>query len=216
MIPRKSCGNVLRRDAKRVRSKLATPEPGLLYHQPSIGSMVYHVQFEHWVPFPLEQVFLFFANPGNLPRIMPPATGTELVRLNLVPPPGVPPVQSTITDQRPLAGAGSEIVTTFRVTPFLPFRARWIARITEFEWNRHFADVQKKGPFKHFHHRHEFASQNRNGVAGTTVRDVIEYEVGFAFLGTLAQKLFVARQLHRTFEYRQRALERVLRTPRSI
>jgi hypothetical protein len=24
--------------------------------------------------------------------------------------------------------------------PFLPFRAQWIALITEFEWNHHFAD----------------------------------------------------------------------------
>ena len=52
--------------------------------------MVHLVQFEQWVPVPIERVFLFFANPGNLPRIMPPQTGTELVRLKLVPPPGIP------------------------------------------------------------------------------------------------------------------------------
>ena len=129
-----------------------------------MGSMIHSVQFEQWVPVPLERVFLFFANPSNLPRIMPPQTGTELVRLKLVPPPGIAEESATITDRAPLAGAGSEIVTSFRVVPFLPFRAQWTALITEFEWNHHFADVQKRGPFKSFHHRHEL--RRRNAEAG--------------------------------------------------
>ena len=126
--------------------------------------MVHVAQFEQWVPVPIERVFLFFANPGNLPRIMPPRTGTELVRLKLVPPPGVAEERATITDRPPLAGAGSEIVTSFRLLPLLPFRAQWIALVTEFEWNHHFADVQKKGPFKSFHHRHQLTSETRDQV----------------------------------------------------
>jgi len=47
-------------------------------------------------------------------------------------------------------------------------------------------------------HRHEFASESRNGLGGTIVRDVIEYEIGFGFLSALAQRLFVSRQLRRT------------------
>ena len=172
--------------------------------------MVHLAQFEQWVPVPIERVFLFFANPGNLPRIMPPRTGTELVRVKMVPPPGVAEERATITDRAPLAGAGSEIVTSFRLVPFLPFRAQWIALITEFEWNHHFADVQKKGPFRSFHHRHEVAGQTRNQVKGTVIRDVIEYEVGFGRIGELAQKIFVSWQLQRTFAYRQKALERLL------
>lgn len=79
---------------------------------------------------------------------MPPETRTELLELRLVPPPGS---SASISDRDALAGIGSEIATSFRVAPFLPFRACWIAVITEFEWNHHFADVQKKGPFKSFH-----------------------------------------------------------------
>jgi ligand-binding SRPBCC domain-containing protein len=119
----------------------------------------YRLQFEQWVPVPLQQVFLFFANPGNLPRIMPPQIGIEILRLRLVPPAGVVTDQATITDLQPCAGSGSEIVTSFRILPFLPFRALWIALITEFEWDHHFADVQKKGPFQLFYHRHEFSPE---------------------------------------------------------
>ena len=46
------------------------------------------------------------------------------------------------------------------------------------------------------------------------VRDVIEYDVGFGWLGELAQKLFVSRQLQRTFAYRQKALEKLFRKDR--
>jgi ligand-binding SRPBCC domain-containing protein len=172
--------------------------------------MLHRAQFAQWVAAPVERVFLFFANPGNLPRIMPPESGTELLRVTLVAPPGVSPVQSTVTDQTPLAGAGSEIVTSFRIVRFLPFRARWIARIVAFEWNHFFEDVQEKGPFKSFHHRHELVAEERNGIVGTVVRDLIEYEVGFGVIGEWAQRFFVARKFEKTFEYRQQALEKLL------
>ena len=40
---------------------------------------VYQARFEEWVPAAVDRVFLFFANPGNLPRIMPPATRNQMV-----------------------------------------------------------------------------------------------------------------------------------------
>lgn len=172
--------------------------------------MMQRAQFEQWVPFPLERVFLFFANPGNLPRIMPPQTGAELLGLRLVAPPGISPVRSTVTDAPPLAGVGSEIFTAFRLVPFLPFRGRWTALITEFEWNHEFADVQKKGPFQKFHHRHSFRSETRDGQTGTLVRDEIEYDVGWGALGNLVQRFFIGPQLRKVFEYRQRALPGLL------
>jgi ligand-binding SRPBCC domain-containing protein len=172
--------------------------------------MIHRIQFEQWVPLAIEKVFLFFANPSNLPRIMPPETRTELAVLRLVPPPTVPIGQTVIANLNSLAGVGSEIVTSFRPLASLPFRAQWIALITEFEWNHYFADIQKKGPFKRFQHRHEFSAETRNGASGTTVRDVIEYDPGFGVLGALAQRLFIAPSLKQTFEYRQKMLEKLL------
>jgi ligand-binding SRPBCC domain-containing protein len=169
--------------------------------------MPFQATFEHWVPFPLERVFLFFADPGNLPRIMPPATETRLDRLTLVPPPNQP---GSSPRDAGLAGVGSLIVTSFRLLPALPFRAQWVARITEFEWNHYFADTQDKGPFRSFHHRHEFAPLSRDGVSGTIVRDRIEYEVGFGLAGRIAQRLFVGPQMARAFRHRQQALEALL------
>ena len=60
--------------------------------------MIHRVEFEQWVPVAIEKVFLFFANPNNLPRIMPPETRTEIAALRLVPPPTVPSGQQAIRE----------------------------------------------------------------------------------------------------------------------
>ena len=73
----------------------------------------------------IEKVFLFFANPQNLPCIMPPANRNEIG--------GVATYTSgwfreqQVDDVDQLAGVGSEIVTSFRPLPFIPWRTEWIA-----------------------------------------------------------------------------------------
>lgn len=172
--------------------------------------MAHRAQFEQWIPVEIEKVFLFFANPSNLPRIMPPSSGTELREVKLVAPPGYETGESTITDVQPLAGAGSEIITSFRLVPFLPFRGTWVARITESKWNDHFVDEQIKGPFKSFRHRHQLSRKTLDGIDGTQIQDVVDYEVGFGLLGEIANLLLIQRMLHRMFEYRQSAVTKLL------
>jgi ligand-binding SRPBCC domain-containing protein len=168
--------------------------------------MPHHLEFADWVPFPLPLVFAFFSNPQNLPRIMPAATQTKIDALHLVAPP--PPPDSAASPHT--AGVGTLIVTSFRMFPFLPLRAQWIARIVAFDWNHYFADEQRKGPFQRWHHRHQFQAEARSGVAGTLVKDVIDYEVGFGPLGALANALFIERQMRAMFASRQKTLPQLL------
>jgi ligand-binding SRPBCC domain-containing protein len=161
------------------------------------------LRFEQWVPVPLPRVFGFFSDPRNLPRIMPPQLGAELVRVNRVAPPGSPPGS-------PEAGVGTVIEVSVRPFPPLPARSLWVARIVEFERGRHFADVQDRGPFRRWEHRHEFEAREEGGNEGTVVRDVLEYEVGMGVLGELTERLIVGRQMARTFTHRQKTLEALL------
>jgi ligand-binding SRPBCC domain-containing protein len=55
------------------------------------------------------------------------------------------------------------------------------------------------GPFKTWHHHHEFAAEAKQDVSSPLVRDVIEYEVGLGWLGAMADTLFVRRQMESTF-----------------
>jgi ligand-binding SRPBCC domain-containing protein len=213
--PKASTGTILDRSraslvavAKAALVKIATAYP--TSYDPAgpfeSRTMPHHLEFEQWVPFPIERVFAFFSNPENLPRIMPAASATKIVHLTRMPPPSPPP--SANTGQA--AGARSTFVTSFRIFPFLPLRAQWIARITEFEWNHHFADVQEKGPFKTWHHRHEFKAEKREGVEGTLVRDLIDYDVGFGFAGSIANRFLVCPRLQETFRERQKILPSLL------
>jgi ligand-binding SRPBCC domain-containing protein len=160
-----------------------------------------HLEFKSWVGFPIEKVFLFFADPANLPRLMPPITDTRIDTVRLVPPP-VTSIQLTSEQQRSLAGIGSEIVTSFRVLPPLPLRGRWVAKITAFRWNEFFEDVQLQGPFKSWHHRHELVSEVREDKQGTLVIDKVAYAFGLGPFDPLIEAL-VSRQIEKIFTHRQ-------------
>lgn len=158
---------------------------------------------EHWVPAPIERVCRFFSDPHNLTVISPPSSGARLKSLHLVPPP-----LAFVDGAELLAVAGSRIVLSFRLLPYLPLRGSWTADIVDYQWLDHFRDVQVKGPFKKFEHTHTFIARQRNGTAGTVVRDHVEYDVGFGPAGALANALLVRRMLNQMFAFRQAATEK--------
>ncbi len=160
------------------------------------------IQLEQWVPVPLGDVFRFFADPHNLPRIMPRTLQARLDGLTIVPPKVAPE-----GNDPPAAGAGSEVLLSFRPFPFFPARASWLARIVEFEWNSYFVDVQARGPFRALRHRHGFRAENRGGRSGTVIEDLVEYDPGFGAVGRLADALLIHPMFRSTFEHRQRAVE---------
>jgi ligand-binding SRPBCC domain-containing protein len=165
---------------------------------------------EHWVPVSLPRVFAFFADPHNLPRIMPPSQGAKIIKLNLVPP--RLPEGAALRGVECMAGTGTEITFKFRVIPYVPVHERWTALITEFVYLDHFSDTQKLGPFKSWHHAHTFESKIVDGVEGTTVGDEVEYEVGFGVVGMTLEKFVFQRMMHGVFEHRKKALEAVFAT----
>lgn len=169
-------------------------------------AVISHAEFDQWVAVPLARVFLFFANPSNLPRIMPPWMQVHLERVQIIAPPEI----HTQVDGDLLAGVGSELEASYRTVPGLPFRIRSVARITYFAMNQRFEDIQAKGPFRSWRHCHEFQSEIRNGVSGTLVSDVIDFDAGFGLVGSVAQKFLILPQLKRTFGYRQKVLAELL------
>ena len=164
-----------------------------------------------WTPFPVELVFAFFANPGNLPHLMPKWQQARVESSRLIAPPPRPVAHDpALRFQSPVAGEGSEMAISFRPIAGIPFRIGWLAQITEFVWNSHFCDEQLKGPFKLWNHCHRIAAESRNGVAGTLITDEVEYTLPLGPLGAIANALFVRGQMNSTFAYRQRQLEQIL------
>ncbi len=157
-----------------------------------------HFQTDQRIPYPIEQVFAFFANPANLPNLMPAWQHARIEQATYVPPPPSPdpfPGSDRIT-----AGVGTRLTITIRPFPFSPIRASWDALIEDFRWLEGFCDVQLSGPFKYWRHCHTLEPHR----SGTLLHDAVEYELPLGPLSLLADKLFVHRQLAATFAHRQR------------
>jgi len=160
--------------------------------------MPYSFRSEQWLPYPVDAVFAFFANPENLPALMPPWQRVRIERLTLVPPRG----NGTQVPAK-AAGAGSRIVLNMRVVPGIPIRVRWDAEIIEYETNRHFTDRQVRGPFAFWQHNHHVRALDRNGPGVTVVTDEVNYEIPFSIFGHMAHALFLHQQIEKIFAYRR-------------
>jgi ligand-binding SRPBCC domain-containing protein len=169
--------------------------------------MRYTYNSEQFLPYPVELVFAFFANPDNLPRLMPPWQKARIEEAAIVPPPPRPP--NTPRFAAIAAGAGTKLTISFRPFPFAPLRVPWEADITDFAWNDRFCDDQVRGPFAYWHHCHNVSAATRPDatgalIQGTLLRDEVTYEPPLGPLGEFANRLILRRQLESTFNYRRK------------
>jgi len=176
----------------------------------TIEHMSERFETEQWVPYPVELVFAFFANPANLPHLMPRQFETQIEDARIQPPPPRP--LSAVPTRRfksVAAGVGSEILISFFPIPWVPRRVSWLACITEFEWNSHFCDAQMRGPFRAFNHRHGIKAEFRDGHEGTLISDLVEFELPYGWIGRIGSAI-VRRKLARSFMHRQKRLPEIL------
>jgi hypothetical protein len=147
---------------------------------------VHVLEREQVVPRPVDEVFAFFARAHNLQRITPPWLRFQV-----------------LTPGRIDMGSGTLIEYRLRVHA-VP--VRWISRIEEWESGRLFVDRQVRGPYRLWHHRHEFVTCPE----GTLVRDRVRYALPLGRLGVVAHAAFVRRDLERIFDFRRAAVARLL------
>ncbi len=107
-----------------------------------------------WVPAPIDEVFAFFDDPGNLGRLMPPPVRIRLMRVE-----PAPPQPGSIFEFRYGLGV---------------FQRTWTVRLLERIENERFVDETLSGPMARFHHSHTFTAARR----GTWIEDRIDFHVG--------------------------------------
>jgi ligand-binding SRPBCC domain-containing protein len=148
-------------------------------------SMTHTYAFERrqLIPRPRSEVFPFFADAANLEAITP-----KFLNFQILTPRPIPLAAGTRIDYR---------LSLFGVP------LRWQSRIEEFDAPRRFVDVQLRGPYKLWHHTHEFEET----AAGTLVIDRVRYQIPLGPLGRLAHALFVRRTLQKIFDYRHDTIE---------
>ena len=130
------------------------------------------------IPRPRDDDFSFFSDASNLQRLTPAFVGFEILT------PGPLVIQ-----------AGTRIDYRLKLSG-IP--VRWETRIETFAPGVAFTDVQLRGPYRRWHHRHAFFDVQ----GGTRMEDTVDYELPFGLLGEIARPLFVIPSLKKIFDYR--------------
>ncbi len=134
---------------------------------------------------PLEKVFEFFARPENLSMITPRSMNFSI----LTPSPLVMKEGALIDYTVTIVGTGM----------------RWTTLITEYQPPHCFIDVQLRGPYSYWHHKHTFYETDE----GTMIEDEIRYAMPFGFLGEIVHSLFVGRTLNNIFDHRMKTIRQL-------
>ncbi|HEX5131423.1 MAG TPA: SRPBCC family protein [Candidatus Krumholzibacteria bacterium] len=137
---------------------------------------------EQFIERPLDEVFAFYADAANLERITPPWLNFRILTPLPIP-----------------MRAGTLIEYQIRLRG-LPMR--WQTRIAEWNAPHGFMDVQVRGPYRVWEHRHEFHAVS----GGTLVRDTIDYALPAGWLGELVRRFVVSGDIEKIFDHRRRAL----------
>jgi ligand-binding SRPBCC domain-containing protein len=131
------------------------------------------------LPISLEQAWNFFSNPRNLNEITPPDMTFNII---------------SEVPEKMYEG----LIIAYKVSPMLNIPLTWVTEITHIKELSYFVDEQRKGPYRMWHHEHHF----REIAGGVKMTDILHYDVGKGFLGSIASTLFVEKRVRHIFDYR--------------
>lgn len=137
------------------------------------------------IPISLDEAWAFFSNPANLQAITPSNMGFRVI--------------SKHHGEKMYAGQ----IIEYTVKPVLGIPIYWMTEITQVKDKEYFIDEQRFGPYKLWHHQHHFKVIE----GGVEMTDIIHYKNPMWFLGTLANELFVKKQLQGIFDFRFKKVE---------
>jgi ligand-binding SRPBCC domain-containing protein len=142
-----------------------------------------HLTFEQFLPITLDQAWTFFSSPKNLNLITPPE------------------MDFRILDELPEQMYQGMLIR-YKIKPMLNIPLDWVTEITVIKDHQFFIDEQRKGPYRIWHHEHHFKVVE----GGVLMTDKLYYDIGMGFIGTLAGKLWVDKQVKSIFEFRSNKL----------
>ena len=135
------------------------------------------------IPAARDEIFTFFEEPRNLGKMTPGRMGFRILKMD------DPPMRPGFRIKYRIKVFGAPI--------------RWLTTLSEYEPGRRFVDEQTTGPYAFWRHEHLF----EDAEGGTLMRDRVQYKLPFGILGNAVQKLIVARELERIFDYRAQRME---------
>jgi len=150
------------------------------------GHSCHELKMEQWIPQSLDKTFSFFKKCENLETLTP-----EFMNFRIVDKSTEILIEGTTINYR----------LSFHGIPF-----GWQSQITEWKPNKGFADIQTKGPYSFWHHKHEFEEKN----GGTLIKDHVTYKVPFGIVGDLLAHNFIKKDLESIFSFRRSKINELL------
>ena len=144
----------------------------------------YQLKTIQYIPATLDQVWDFVSSPGNLKTITPPHMGF------------------TITSGEVPEKMYPGMIISYKVSPVPGIRVLWVTEITQVREKEFFVDEQRAGPYSMWHHEHNLKPVD----GGVLMTDIVSYRPPLGFLGALANRLFIKKQLKKIFDYRSQEL----------
>ncbi len=149
------------------------------------GNSVFHV--DQFLPQPKSQVFPFFAAAENLEAITPPTMTFKISQMS------TPKIEKgTLIDYK-LKVHGVPL--------------HWRTLIENWTPEEKFVDTQLKGPYKLWHHTHQFEEM----AGGTLMTDTVRYKLPVGKLGALFGGGFVKGDVEKIFAYRRKRVPELLK-----
>ena len=138
---------------------------------------------QQWTPKPLNEVFDFFSDVKNLEVLTPPLLNFKVLD------------KSTENLQE---GTKINYKLKIRGVP-----AKWTSLITNWQPMNEFADVQLKGPYSKWYHRHLF----RPLSGGVLLEDKVVYRLPFSRFGGNILHWFILKDIKTIFIYRRKRIK---------
>lgn len=147
----------------------------------------YQLKQTQKIPATIDKVWDFISSPANLKEITPEHMGFDIT--------------SDLHSSKMYAG----MIISYKVSPVLGIKMTWVTEITQVKEKKYFVDEQRIGTYAMWHHEHKIEAIE----GGILMTDIVSYQPPFGFLGAMANRLFIKNQLHRIFEFRTLALEKI-------
>jgi ligand-binding SRPBCC domain-containing protein len=150
--------------------------------------MLHVLQRQQYLKSDINTVWELMRAPQNLSKITPSYMGFQIL---------------SDADDMKIMYPGQ--IIEYNVAPILGIKINWVTEITHVVDLNYFVDEQRFGPYDFWHHKH-FLEEVEGGVLMT---DTVHYKLKWGWLGKIAHRLFVKKQLNSIFDYRYNTLEKM-------
>lgn len=146
----------------------------------------YTLHYETFIPTTIDKAWEFFTSPLNLAKITPPNMGFVVT-----------------SDFKQGDRVYPGMIITYKISPLFGIKMNWMTEITHVKEHEYFVDEQRFGPYALWHHQHHFKTVD----GGVQMTDMVNYAIGYGFIGRMANSLIVAKKLKQVFEFREKVIK---------